>query len=123
MNDYALMSMTPKKLYEFPRSEPDSPGIPKSVQSEVLVAPFNNIEITTSIIEQHHNEIGGVIVEPLQRLIPPVPGFLEGLREVTQRFEIPLIFDEIVTGFRLAYGGAQELSLIHISEPTRLGMI
>ena len=108
MNDYALMSMTPKKLYEFPRSEPDSPGIPKSVQSEVLVAPFNNIEITTSIIEQHHDEIGGVIVEPLQRLIPPVPGFLEGLREVTRRFEIPLIFDEIVTGFRLAYGGAQE---------------
>jgi len=108
MNDYALMSMTPKKLYEFPQSEPDSPGIPKSVQSEVLVAPFNNIDITTSIIEEHHDEIGGVIVEPLQRLIPPAPGFLQGLRDVTQHFKIPLIFDEIVTGFRLAYGGAQE---------------
>ena len=108
MNDYALMSMAPKKLYKFPQSEPDSPGIPKAVQSEVLIAPFNNIEMTSLIIEEHHDEIAGVIVEPLQRFIPPAPGFLQGLRNVTQHFEIPLIFDEIVTGFRLSYGGAQE---------------
>ena len=108
MNDYALMSMSPKKLLEFPQPEPDSAGIPESIASEVLIAPYNNIEITTAIIEGHHNEIGGVIVEPFQRLIPPKAGFLEGLREVTTHYEIPLIFDEVVTGFRFAYGGAQE---------------
>ena len=108
MNDYALMSTLPKKLLEFPQAEPDSSGIPESISSEVLIAPYNNIEITAAIIEGHHDEIGGVIVEPFQRLIPPKAGFLEGLREVTARYEIPLIFDEVVTGFRFAYGGAQE---------------
>ena len=52
--------------------------------------------------------LGGVIIEPFQRLIPPQKGFLEGLREITEHYEIPLIFDEVVTGFRFAYGGAQE---------------
>ncbi len=108
MNDYALMSMLPKKLLEFPQAEPDSAGIPESIASEVLIAPYNNIEITTAIIEGHHDEIGGVIVEPFQRLIPPKAGFLERLREVTSHYKIPLIFDEVVTGFRFAYGGAQE---------------
>ena len=108
MNDYALMSAEPTELLEFPQAAPDSAGIPPSVQAEVLIAPFNDIETTSAIIEQHHDELAGVIVEPLQRLIPPMPGFLEGLREVTEHYGIPLIFDEIVTGFRLAYGGAQE---------------
>jgi glutamate-1-semialdehyde 2,1-aminomutase len=75
---------------------------------DVLIAPFNDIEATSAIIERHHRELAGVIVEPLQRVIPPKPGFLEGLREVTRQYEVPLIFDEIVTGFRFAYGGAQE---------------
>ena len=74
----------------------------------MLIAPFNNLEITTAIIETHHDELGGVIIEPFQRLIPPRKGFLEGLREITEHYEIPLIFDEVVTGFRFAYGGAQE---------------
>ena len=74
----------------------------------MLIAPFNDIETTSAIIERHHDELAGVIVEPFQRVIPPRPGFLEGLREVTERYELPLIFDEIVTGFRFAYGGAQE---------------
>ena len=108
MNDYALMSMYPKSLLEFPVAEPDSAGIPKSVQSEVLVAPFNDLETTKNIVSEHLDDIGGIIVEPLQRLIPPVPGFLQGLRQIADNFEIPLIFDETVTGFRLAYGGAQE---------------
>ncbi|MFB0505465.1 MAG: aminotransferase class III-fold pyridoxal phosphate-dependent enzyme, partial [Thermodesulfobacteriota bacterium] len=56
----------------------------------------------------HRDQLGGVIVEPLQRCTPPEEGFLEGLREITRQREIPLIFDEVVTGFRLAYGGAQE---------------
>ena len=74
----------------------------------MLIAPFNDIETTLKIIESYKDVIGGVIVEPFQRLIPPKPGFLQGLREITEHHEIPLIFDEIVTGFRFAYGGAQE---------------
>ena len=108
MNDYALMSMAPSQPADYPTPTPDSAGIPQSVQSEVLIAPFNDIETASAIIEQHHDELAGVIVEPLQRLIPPSPGFLKGLAEVTRRYDLPLIFDEIVTGFRLAYGGAQE---------------
>jgi len=108
MNDYGLMSMAPSKPLDFPAPTPDSSGIPESLQGDVLVAPFNDIETTSAIIERYHEELAGVIVEPLQRVIPPAPGFLEGLRDVTRRFHVPLIFDEIVTGFRFAYGGAQE---------------
>ena len=108
MNDYALMSMAPSNPPDFPHAAPDSAGIPKSIESEMLIAPFNDIETTSAIIGRYHDELAGVIVEPFQRLIPPKPGFLEGLRQVTERYEIPLIFDEVVTGFRFAYGGAQE---------------
>jgi len=61
-----------------------------------------------SIIREHREELAGVIVEPFQRLLKPKPGFLQALRAVTEECGIPLIFDEIVTGFRFAYGGAQE---------------
>ena len=108
MNEYALMSLAPSKLIDFPRPEPDSAGIPRSIQEEVLVAPFNDLETTTAIIEKYHDEIGGVIVEAFQRVINPQPGFLEGLRDITNQYGIPLIFDEIVTGFRFSYGGAQQ---------------
>jgi glutamate-1-semialdehyde 2,1-aminomutase len=108
MNDYGLMSMAPTEPPEFPAPAPDAMGIPGSIESDVLVAPFNDIETTSAIIERHHDELGGVIVEPLQRIIPPKPGFLQGLRDVTSQYGVPLIFDEIVTGFRFAYGGAQE---------------
>jgi glutamate-1-semialdehyde 2,1-aminomutase len=108
-HDYALMSMAPSKLLDFPQALPDSGGIPRAVQDTVLIAPFNDLETTCQIIGEHHEELGGVIVEPLQRIIPPAPGFLEGLRDVTSQYQVPLIFDEVVTGFRLAYGGAQEL--------------
>ena len=109
MNDYALMSMGPREPAEFPSPVPDSAGIPASIQGEVLIAPFNDIETTSAIIERYHDELAGVIVEPFQRVIPPKSGFLEGLRDVTATYGIPLIFDEIVTGFRFGYGGAQEL--------------
>ena len=108
MNDYALMSMGPSEPADFPAAVPDSAGIPRSVREDVLIAPFNDLETTRRIVEEYHDEIGGAIVEPFQRLIPPQPGFLQGLRELTDEFGIPLIFDETVTGFRFAYGGAQE---------------
>jgi glutamate-1-semialdehyde 2,1-aminomutase len=107
-HDYALMSSSPSLPKDFPRAVPDSAGIPRVLEDEVLIAPFNDLKATSAIIERHHHELGGVIVEPFQRIITPRPGFLQGLREVTQRFAIPLLFDEVVTGFRLAWGGAQE---------------
>jgi glutamate-1-semialdehyde 2,1-aminomutase len=108
MSDYALMSMAPKKPGNFPRPAPDSAGIPKSVQDEMLVAAFNDIEMVESLIREQKDELAGVIIEPFQRLIPPKPGFLQALRRITAEHGIPLIFDEVVTGFRFAYGGAQE---------------
>ncbi|HAL72872.1 MAG TPA: aspartate aminotransferase family protein, partial [Verrucomicrobiales bacterium] len=78
------------------------------VYEDDLVAAFNDIEMVESLIEEQKDELAGVIVEPFQRLIPPKPGFLQALRAVTAKHGIPLIFDEVVTGFRFAYGGAQE---------------
>src|SRR5471030_2371334 len=108
MSDYALMSLAPKRPGNFPRPTPDSPGIPKSVQDDMVVAAFNDIEMVESLIREQKDELAGVIVEPFQRLIPPAPGFLQALRKVTADNGTPLIFDEVVTGFRFAYGGAQE---------------
>ena len=99
--------MAPKNPGNFPRAIPDSAGIPKSVQDEMLIGAFNDIEMAESLIKEHRDELAGVIVEPFQRLIPPAPGFLQGLRDIATQYGIPLIFDEVVTGFRFAYGGAQ----------------
>ena len=107
-SDYAQMSVTPSAREEFPNSEANNAGIPQAIQELMLIAPFNDLDTTTAIIEAHHDELAAVIVEPLQRVLAPQPGFLKGLREVTAHYSIPLIFDEVVTGFRLAYGGAQE---------------
>ncbi len=104
----AQMSLAPARLVNFPQAVPDSAGIPESVRADMLIAPFNDLEFARSLIAEHGHEIAGIIVEPLQRLIPPEPGFLEGLREECDRAGIVLIFDEVVTGYRLAYGGAQE---------------
>jgi glutamate-1-semialdehyde 2,1-aminomutase len=108
MSDYGLMSLAPKRAGNFPLPIADSAGIPKSVRDEVLVAPFNDLETVASLIREHKNELAGIIVEPFQRLIPPQPGFLEGLRKITEENGLVLIFDEVVTGFRFAYGGAQQ---------------
>ena len=108
IHDYALMSWFPQDPPPFPEPVPSSAGIPKAVQETVLIAPFNDLETTTEIIEGHRDELAAVILEPLQRNLAAVPGFLEGVRAVTARHGIPLVFDEVVTGFRLAYGGAQE---------------
>ena len=108
MSDWALMSMAPKNPGNFPRATPDSAGIPKSVADEMLIAAFNDVDMVESLIREHKDELAGVIVEPFQRLLPPAPGFLQALRRITAEHGIPLIFDEVVTGFRFAYGGAQE---------------
>jgi glutamate-1-semialdehyde 2,1-aminomutase len=108
MSDYSLMSLAPRQPGNFPRPVPDSAGIPRSLRDEILVAPFNDLESVAGLVREHRDELAGVIIEPFQRIIPPQPGFLQGLRRITAENGIPLIFDEVVTGFRLAYGGAQE---------------
>ena len=108
MSAEAQMSLAPETLVNFPQARPDSAGIPASVAAEMLIAPFNDLEFIRSLLDEHGDTVAAVIVEPLQRIIPPLPGFLQGLREETQKRGILLIFDEVVTGFRFAYGGAQE---------------
>ncbi|MEM7120271.1 MAG: aminotransferase class III-fold pyridoxal phosphate-dependent enzyme [Pseudomonadota bacterium] len=108
MSGEALMSLAPQRLENFPQPVPDSAGIPETVRDGVIVAPFNDADFARQLIEEHAGELAGIIVEPLQRLIPPAPGFLETLRAEATKHGIVLVFDEVVTGFRLAYGGGQE---------------
>jgi glutamate-1-semialdehyde 2,1-aminomutase len=109
-HDYAMMSVAPgaSRNEPYPAAIPDTAGIPGSLLDQVLIAPFNDLQATKELLEKHASEVAAVIVEPQCRLLDPQPGFLEGLREVTRRLGIILIFDEVVTGFRLAWGGAQE---------------
>ncbi|WP_170357025.1 aspartate aminotransferase family protein [Ruegeria arenilitoris] len=109
MSAEAQMSLAPSRMVNFPQAVPDSAGIPASVQAEMLIAPFNDPDYIRSLLAEHGNQVAGIIVEPLQRIIPPEPGFLQLLRDEADRYGIVLIFDEVVTGFRFAYGGAQEL--------------
>jgi glutamate-1-semialdehyde 2,1-aminomutase len=107
MHDYALQSLAPTRLVNFPQAVADSPGIPKRVGEEMIVAPYNDVEGAIGLIREHADELAGIIVEPMQRLLPPVPGFLAALREVTTELGLVLIFDEVVTGFRMSYASAQ----------------
>jgi glutamate-1-semialdehyde 2,1-aminomutase len=107
-HDYSMMSSAPRSPKAFPAPVPDSSGIPRVLEDEVLVAPYNDLATVEGIVATHADELAAVIIEPFQRLIPPQPGFLQGLREITRRYGILLVFDEVVTGFRLAYGGAQQ---------------
>jgi glutamate-1-semialdehyde 2,1-aminomutase len=108
IHDYAMVANWPTSEAPFPTARPDIGGIPKGAVESVLVAPFNDVRATDEILALHGTDVAAVIVEPLQRAIPPRPGFLQALRETTRRLGIVLIFDEVVTGFRLAWGGAQE---------------
>ena len=88
-SDYAMMSVFPSASLEFPQSEANSGGIPKAIADLMLVAPFNDLATTETIIQAHHEELAAVIVEPLQRIIAPQPGFLQGLRDITTRLRHP----------------------------------
>ena len=109
MSAEAQMSLAPARMVNFPQAVPDSAGIPQSVADEMLIAPFNDFDYICSLLAEYGDQVAGMIVEPLQRIIPPLPGFLELLREEADKYGIVLIFDEVVTGFRFSYGGAQEL--------------
>jgi glutamate-1-semialdehyde 2,1-aminomutase len=106
-HDYGMMSTTPIRREPFPTPVPDSAGIPRGIRDYVLIAPFNDLPETLRIMELHRDDLAAVILEPQCRLIEPKIDFLRGVREATTRLGALLVFDEVVTGFRLAYGGAQ----------------
>ena len=90
---------------------PDSPGVPKSTTANTLNAPYNDLEAVKQLLEENPGEVAGVMLEPIvgnAGFIPPDPGFLAGLRELTTEHGALLVFDEVMTGFRIAYGGVQE---------------
>jgi len=91
---------------------PGSPGVPESVAQHTLSLPYNDIDGLKEVMQKQGKSVAGIIVEPVagnMGLIPPAPGFLEALRELADRYGAILIFDEVMTGFRVAYGGAQAL--------------
>ncbi len=91
---------------------PSSPGVPADYAKQTLVLPYNDIDAVRELCAARGSEIAAIILEPIAAnmgLVPPVAGFLEGLREITEQHGIALIFDEVISGFRAAYGGAQEL--------------
>ena len=94
-----------------PEVFPWTDGLPDRVKDEFIIAPWNDIELLKEIIARHHQEIAAIITEPVMcnnGCIMPVEGFLQGLREICDQHGMALIFDEVITGFRLGLGGAQQ---------------
>ena len=91
---------------------PDSPGVPADFAKHTLTAPYNNIEAVRQIIHEHRDKLACIILEPIagnMGVVPPAPDFLPSLRRLTEENGILLIFDEVISGFRVTYGGAQTL--------------
>ncbi|NNF65450.1 MAG: aminotransferase class III-fold pyridoxal phosphate-dependent enzyme [Acidimicrobiia bacterium] len=107
-HDYAGIGVSPAGPSAYPAGTAFTDGTPKAVVDTMLIAPYNDLERLRQITDEHGHDVAGIIVEPVQRIISPQPGFLEGLRALADELGAVLIFDEVVTGFRLAYGGAQE---------------
>jgi len=104
---------------------PDSPGVTDGTASDTVTAPFNDLEAVQKVVQENRNELAAIIVEPIagnMGVMPPAPGFLEGLRTLCTDLGIILIFDEVISGFRVAAGGAQERYGV-TSDMTTLGKI
>jgi glutamate-1-semialdehyde 2,1-aminomutase len=108
-HDYGMFGVKPAAAATGGPPRPDTAGIPAVVRDTVILATYNDTAGARALVEMHRDELAAVIVEPVQRSIPPAPGFLAALREVTAACGVLLVFDEVVTGFRLGYGGGQQL--------------
>jgi len=114
-HDLTLISgtATPKGEDSAPQAVPDSPGLPRDIPESTLILPYNNTEASVEAIRKNAKDLAAVIIEPVCvfqcGVVPAGAEFLKALREVTQANDIPLIFDEVITGFRLGLGGATQL--------------
>ena len=107
-HDYAIVSTFPKQTGSYPQGVPDSSGQPDATVSTMLVCPYNDLDMLRRIVAEHHDDIAAIIAEPVQRIIPAEPEFLHGIRLICDEYDMLFILDEVVTGFRLCYGGAQQ---------------
>jgi glutamate-1-semialdehyde 2,1-aminomutase len=107
-HDYSAFSVTPSALSNYPQGQPETGGLPANMVDNILVSPYNDLDTARRIVEQNCDDLAAIIVEPVQRVVFPKDDFLPGLRNICDDNDILLIFDEVVTGFRLALGGAQE---------------
>ena len=107
-HDYSSFSLFPTEPALYPSGKSDSGGVPSELQPTVLVAPYNDLATVEKIVEDHKEDLAVIIVEGIQRIIFAEKNFLQGLRTLCDKHGIVLIFDEVVTGFRVALGGAQE---------------
>jgi glutamate-1-semialdehyde 2,1-aminomutase len=110
-NDYLAVGLHPQLAPVKPMHVPSSPGIPEYVWKNTLVARFNDLNSVNSILRKEGGDVAALILEPVAMnmgVVPPEEGFLEGLRELTEAFGVVLIFDEVKTGVKLAWGGATE---------------
>ena len=106
-HDYAIVSTFPKETGSYPQGSPDSAGQPDATVSTMLVCPYNDLATLRKIVAEHHADIAAIFAEAVQRIIPAEPEFLHGIRKLCDEYDILFILDEVVTGFRLGYGGAQ----------------
>jgi len=102
-HDYSMMSATPRSPKAFPAPVPDSSGIPHALEAEVLIAPYNDLATVEGIVATHADELAAVIIEPFQRLIPPQPGFLAGLRGGTKALVAALAAIATILGALLPF--------------------
>jgi glutamate-1-semialdehyde 2,1-aminomutase len=107
-HDYAIVSTFPKQTGSYPQGVGDSYGQPEATISTMLVCPYNDIEALKKIVAEHGRDIAAIFAESVQRIIPAEAGFLQAVRKLCDENDILFVLDEVVTGFRLAYGGAQE---------------
>ena len=108
-HDYASVAQFSRVPGNYPTGAADTGGVPDVLPQTVLVAPYNDLAAVEAIVKEHKDDLAAIIAEPAQRIIFPAPGFLSGLRRIADENDVLLIFDEVVTGFRLSLGGAQEL--------------
>ena len=105
-HDYALVSTFPRSVGNYPYGRADTGGQPLGVRESIVIAPYNDLATTTRLAEEQREDLAGIIVEPVQRIVRGEADFLAGLRALCDRLGCLLLFDEVVTGFRIAYGGA-----------------